>query len=217
MNMRKFFLTLSVCALAMVGAPQKASAQWVVSDPGNLVQSILQYLQDAMMEMDYDGVSKLGQAKQAYDDLKNRLDELGELKDFYKSLGKTGRQLQSITAFGRNVVVAGKNLQTYLDYFSRCDDYSYYRRATVYFNLYNEMSSDIITEMNELFKAVTGMKQGAGLMDYVDAVAQVTDECNTRLALLQQNVDRKMYNLLKAQKQEVMHEDDVKFLNKIIL
>lgn len=217
MRLRKITAVLVLAFTMMTAAPQKANAQFVVSDPTNLVQAILQYMQDADLEGYLGDISKLAEAKQSYTELKDRLDELKQMKDFFKSLGRVGRQLQEITAFGQNTVNAGRNYQAFLDYFSKCSDYSYYNAAANLYNLYNEMSSDILLEMNELFKSLTNMKQGASLVEYVDAVAKVTDECNTKLGLLQGVVNRRMVGMLEAQGRKDNYKADRALLNKIIL
>lgn len=218
--MVKFKRIVAVIMLGLVTAlalPQKAQAQWVVSDPTNLVQNILQYMQDAIMEGDLSEISKLAEARQSYTDLKNRLDELRELTALFQNMGRVGRQLEDITAFGKNIATAGENLSVFVDYFGKCSDYSYFKCARNMYNLYNEMSRDILLEMNELFKAITNMKQGAGLIDYVDAVAKVTNDCNSKLGILESEVNSRMYSLMNSYENKLNYESARALLNKVIL
>lgn len=111
--MRKIRILL--CALFISGglllSQQQAKAQFVVSDPTNLVQNILQYIMDQIREGNLDlaeGLSKLEGMREEFKALEERIQQVKTILDAWE-------KIKDITYIGEQVYADWVNMQRIAD------------------------------------------------------------------------------------------------------
>ena len=85
---------------------QEAKAQFVVSDPTNLVQSILQYIQDQIREGNFDlseGMSKLQGIREQFQAQHDKLDQVMLVVQKYQQFKQAYSDIEAIAIIAKNV------------------------------------------------------------------------------------------------------------------
>ena len=85
---------------------QEAKAQFVVSDPTNLVQSILQYIQDQIREGNFDlseGMSKLQGMREQFQAQHDKLDQVMLVVQKYQQFKQAYSDIEAIAIIAKNV------------------------------------------------------------------------------------------------------------------
>lgn len=106
--MKRFFKVLVCSAVFLSGVlvnRQEAKAQFVVSDPQNLVQSILQYIQDQVREGNFDGLglSKLEGMREQFKAQKEKLDQVMLVVGKYQQFRQAYNDIEVIAVIAKSV------------------------------------------------------------------------------------------------------------------
>ena len=101
------FMSLAVL-VGMIAGEQRARAQFVVSDPQNLVQSILQYIMDQLREgnLSLDGVgglSKLEGMREQFKAASEKLDQVNQIVQIYGNLRGAANDIQAVVRIGQQL------------------------------------------------------------------------------------------------------------------
>ena len=119
--MKRFFKVLVCSAVFLSGVlvnRQEAKAQFVVSDPQNLVQSILQYIQDQVREGNFDGLglSKLEGMREQFKAQKEKLDQVMLVVGKYQQFRQAYNDIEVIAVIVcsyQSVATAGNLIKRY--------------------------------------------------------------------------------------------------------
>lgn len=107
--MKKVFKVLVCTVVFLTGIVvnrQEARAQFVVSDPTNLVQSILQYIQDQIREGSFDlgeGLSKLEGMREQFKAQQEKLDQVMLIVGKYQQFKQAYSDIQAIAEVASSV------------------------------------------------------------------------------------------------------------------
>lgn len=113
---------ISVAALLCGG--REARAQFIVQDPTNLVQSILQYLQDQMREGGMgvsdavEGASKLQIMREQLKNARDRLDQVYDIVNKFQNLSAAASDIKSIVQISQLItddILTLKDIEYYMN------------------------------------------------------------------------------------------------------
>ena len=111
-------------AFGLVFGGQKARAQFIVQDPTNLVQSILQYLQDQMREGGMgisdvaDGVSKLEIMRDQFKSAQEKLDQVYDIVNKFQGLSAAASDIKAVVEVSKLItddILTFRNIEYYMN------------------------------------------------------------------------------------------------------
>lgn len=156
-------IKILVCSVLLlggvIGGQQKARAQFVVSDPTNLVQSILQYIMDQMREGNWDlseGISKLQGMREEFKMNEERLDQVLGMVQKFQSFKNA---YQDIAAIAEICKLVQKDISNFYQIQMMMSELGGYGGAALVDNLVqsykkvtNSLTEDVKLEMFDLQK-----------------------------------------------------------------
>lgn len=124
---------------------QQARAQFVVSDPTNLVQSILQYIQDQMREGNFDpasGLSKLEGMRQEFQALHERIEQV-------KTIIAAWEKIKDITYVTEMIMTDFVNMQRLADLIGGLGTYGTVSLVDNLANSYKSVANSLLSDVKK--------------------------------------------------------------------
>ena len=157
MHMRKIKILL--CALFISGglllSQQEAKAQFVVSDPTNLVQNILQYIMDQMREGNLDlvgGMAKLEGMREEFKALEERIKQV-------QTIVAAWEKIKDITYIGEQIYADWVNLKYISDLMSGLGTYGTVSLIDNIVNSYWSVAQTLLKDVKQQCFDITTITQ----------------------------------------------------------
>lgn len=221
--MKKSF-KLFICALAVligqVAGQQQARAQWIISDPGNLVQSILQYIQDQMREGNFnlaEGLSKLEGMREQFKIAEEKWKQAEAVIQTVSKLWEAGTELSAIYRIGEMVYKDFQNFKE-LEYYFSCTMTSYQAVATIgnLIQLFSGITDEFISEVKANLFDLTKLTQGDAL-GILKELHHVTEYLYTGYVVIRQEFYDAFRRAYYADLNHRMHAGDALLIQRIFL
>lgn len=145
------FAVIAAGAVLLLGTPQKAHAQFAITDPLGLAQQILQIFQDADMEGLFSDVNKLQEAGLKIKEINEKLAEVKQIAMFIKD----GASLVGEVAMTVDIITETCDyVRDFSEYFNQLD----LSDAIFYANICNQVSTICLRLYNKMernFNSIT--------------------------------------------------------------
>lgn len=159
----KYFICLAFAFGGILSTERKANAQFVVSDPTNLVQSILQYLQDQIREGSIsfsDGLSKLEGMREQFAAAREKLDQAMQIIQKYGQYQAMFEDVKAVAYIYNSIsydLILFGDIEYYLSSMS-----SYQTVATVgsLMKSFNAMTESLIAQVKSEMFDISKITQG---------------------------------------------------------
>lgn len=168
----KIIVAFALCVAFMCGNQQKARAQFVVSDPGSLIQMILDYLQEADMEGLFSDISQLTASTEQLENLRERITQLQQMAQWVNTALQVSNELKAILDISKAFVASYQRLQTIASFLAANDQgFNLGIAAAHYVDDYYKIFQEFLKSAKDLFLQIKNISKAEAL----EFLASITD------------------------------------------
>lgn len=191
----KIIVAFALSAVLMCGNQQKARAQFVVSDPGSLIQMILDYLQEADMEGIFTDVSRLTASTEQLENLRERLSQLQQMASWVGTALQVSNELKAIVDISQAFAVSYGRVKTLAEFLYANDQgFNVAVAASHYLDDYYKVFNDFLLQAGDLFKQVKNISKAEAL-DFLASVTDLAEEFYRDFNAISSHFEMKMSRL----------------------
>ena len=174
-KLNKIFTAVAVSLVLLCSTGQQAKAQFVVTDPASLVQSILQFLQD--LDRWTDDAMEMSETLQQY---KDKFDDFQQSLIVAQNFASGYKTAFDILDISKSIVETGGQILSFQNFFSANSCTPYYYKCKALKSSYDSISKDYVEQVKDQFANLSSMKNASGL-DYLTAVKGIAEDLQIRL------------------------------------
>lgn len=176
---RKYLYAGVTTLILLCAGRTDARAQFVVTDPGNLMQAILQFCTDEAGW--YENIVEYAKIHEKWDEhYKEFKNSIEIAKGFIGGMGTA----MSIYDCGDQIVSMGAELQAMKQFFNAEGATAYYYQASATKKAFDEVAKEMLTQTQNDIAQLGKMKEADGI-SYLDLVKKMVDELNRNLKVVQ--------------------------------
>lgn len=160
----RIIVALAMTVALLLGGERRARAQFIVSDPGSLIQMILGYVQDIGIATGsvVDGVGTLTAAAEQYEDLKNKLDNLKMAYTYINGIMRGVEDLAVVISVTEDFARSLEHLEQMKSYLAQYDSAAYFAVVRCV-DEFQRLFISLLKDTQELTRVVMNMQRAEPL------------------------------------------------------
>lgn len=191
----KVFVAFLLSAVLFCGNQQKAHAQFVVSDPGSLIQMILDYLQEADMEGIFTDVSRLTASTEQLQNLRDRLEQLQGMVTFVQGALQVSSDLKALVDISQAFAASVDKLTTIASFLAQNDQgFNVGIAAMNYLADYKDVFKEFLEQAKSTFSQVMTLQKSEAL-DFLHSVRSLAEDFYVEFEAVSRHYEMKMMAL----------------------